>query len=287
MDYLRTTNHFGRTVIDSIRQFYRKNKLAPFINTFTSELSDLVLNYKNSMNCHKAIWDNFFLKTNSDEQLKRHRDFVEENSFGYGDRSFHYFWGLLLRQIPDKFQFLEIGVFKGQVISLVRLLTDRLKKEGLIVGVSPLSGSGDKYAAHPDIDYLRAIKKIHRQFDLSMEYTEIIKGYSNDWEVKRKVKRRGLFDIVYIDGCHDYEVVFDDIKTYGEMVKIGGFLVMDDSSNYLNMPPKVKNGDIIKYWPGLAEVSEAAKNLLEYNADFLHLFACGHLRVWLRVQPSH
>ena len=284
VDYLRKTNHFGRTIIENIRLLYKKHKLSPFINTFTSELSELVLSYENSVNCHRTIWDNFFINTNRDEQLKRHRDFVEENSFGYGDRSFHYFWKLLLRQVPDRFQFLEIGVFKGQVISLVRLLSDRLDKEGLVVGVSPLSGSGDKYAAHPDIDYLEAIRQIHGHFNLSMEYTEIIKGYSNDGEVKKRVKRRGLFDIVYIDGCHDYEVVFDDIKTYGEVVKIGGFLVMDDSSNYLNMPPKVKDGGVIKYWPGLPEVSEAAKNLLEYNKDFIHLFACGHLRVWLRVQ---
>ena len=41
--------------------------------------------------------------------------------------------------------FLEIGCYKGQVLSLVGMLALQTRKDGYLFGITPLSGDGDKY----------------------------------------------------------------------------------------------------------------------------------------------
>ena len=58
------------------------------------------------------VWTSFTELTDTVACLKSHRDWVEANSWGFGDRAFHYMWYLLLtdevlkRERPS---LLEIG----------------------------------------------------------------------------------------------------------------------------------------------------------------------------------
>ena len=242
-------------------------------------LSEVVANYSDNEASHTALWNSFLSNVQALPYLKKHRDYVEAGGFGYGDRPFHWMWKLLVSEMPSKFNFLEIGVFQGQTLSLVGLLAGRMAKNAKVVGITPLDRTGDQYATHPDLDYAARIKKIH--LDHGLGRPTIINGLSFDPRVKHLAQEEGPYDLVYIDGCHDYLVVVDDITSYAPMVRPGGFLVVDDAGNNLKLP----KGLIPHDWFGLEDVSQAVKNTLEEGAlreQFEHLFAVGHNRVFRR-----
>jgi SAM-dependent methyltransferase len=262
---------------------------------FTPELAKIISQYDiNSPQINKRIWETFYQKTNEIDYLKNHRDYIERYSFGYGNRPLHYMWKLLVDQMPKKFRFLEIGVFMGQIISLIQLISDNQGKEPAIWGIGPLTAAGDKYSQHPNINYKRAIKKIYRDFGLNFKNTKIIKGFSQGKLVIKKARKYSPFDIVFIDGCHEYQVVVSDIKNYSDMLKKGGFLVIDDASNYIKTPKYVNpSKSLLKrafgvgkvaMFSGLKDVSDAIRDILDKDRRFAHLFACGHDRVWLKIK---
>ena len=88
--------------------------------------------------------------------------------------------------------------------------------------------------------------------------------------------------MLYIDGCHDYEIVVSDIKNYCPMVKKDGFIIIDDSANYLDMPKGVIRMD----WFGLEDVSNAVRDTIEQDENYKHLFACGHNRIWQKLSDD-
>jgi hypothetical protein len=235
--------------------------------------------YENIPEKHVYVWNNMKYLVNSHRLLKSHRDFVVDNGWGYGNRAFHWMWNILVRSAPQNFKFLEIGVFKGQTISLVSLLNKLYNKEGHVFGITPLSKSGDKYATHPDIDYETAILTIYAQFELDADDLQILQGYSNDVKIINKSKQLGPYDLIYVDGCHDYEVVVSDLTNYGDMVKLGGYLIVDDASNNLNIPDNL----IRLNWRGLPDVSKATDDTLTNNPKFKEAFAVGHIRVFRRI----
>jgi len=225
---------------------------------------------------HVQIWNTFKTMVNEYPELKNHRDWVVQNDFGYGNRAFHWMWNLICKELPMGFKFLEIGVFKGQVISLMSLLNKHHKKDGMVYGITPLTNAGDKYSKHPEVDYEDHIQRIYQNFGLDASDLGIIQGLSNDPDIIETAQDIGPFDVVFVDGCHDYDVVVSDIINYGEMVKPGGLMVIDDVSNYLNIP----DGLIRMDWRGLEDVSNAARDTIEKDANFNELFAVGHNRIW-------
>ncbi len=232
--------------------------------------------YEDTEEKHEIIWKTFKMLVNDHPMLKPHRDWIVQNDWGYGNRAFHWMWYIISKDLPYAFKFLEIGVFKGQVISLMSLLNKLHKKEGRIFGITPLDNAGDKYSKHPDVDYEEHIMKIYQQFGLDAEDLNIIQGLSNDPEIIETTQEQGPYDVVFVDGCHDYEVVVSDIMNYGEMLVPGGLMVIDDVSNYLNIP----DGLIRMDWRGLEDVSNAARDTIEKDNRFEELFAVGHNRIW-------
>lgn len=235
--------------------------------------------YEDDPETHTRIWTNLKALVNSTPMLKDHRDWVVNNNWGYGNRAFHWMWNILVQQAPKNFKFLEIGVFKGQTISLISLLNRHYNKNGSVYGVTPLSKTGDKYATHPDVDYEQHIQQIYATFGLSGDDLTLIQGYSNDPEIIEISQEQGPFDLVYVDGCHDYEVVVNDLQKYGDMLKVGGYLIVDDSSNHLKIP----DGLIRMNWRGLIDVSDAVRDVTEKDDRFVHSFAVGHNRVFQRI----
>jgi len=235
--------------------------------------------YEDTPDVHTLIWKNFKTLVNATPHLKEHRDWVVQNNWGYGNRAFHWMWNILIQQAPQNFKFLEIGVFKGQTISLISMLNGIHRKNGTVYGVTPLSKSGDKYATHPDINYEECIQHIYGQFKLDASDLNIIEGYSNDQAIIDISTQEGPYDFVYVDGCHDYDVVVSDLEKYGDMLRVGGYLVVDDSSNNLQIP----DGLIRMNWRGLPDVTKAVEDVLETNSKFTHRFAVGHNRIFQRI----
>jgi hypothetical protein len=152
--------------------------------------------YEDTPETHTKIWQNLKSLVNGTPDLKSHRDWVITNDWGYGNRAFHWMWNILVRQAPTNFRFLEIGVFKGQTISLISLLNKKMRKNGTVYAITPLSKSGDKYATHPDIDYESAIATIYGQFGLDATDLVLIEGYSNDPEIITTALNSAPYDLM-------------------------------------------------------------------------------------------
>jgi hypothetical protein len=94
--------------------------------TVMTELETYVANYKPTGEHNDTVWKSFGEHTDTVHFLKAHRDWVEQSSWGFGDRAFHYMWYLLLRD--DVLSrpcplLLEIGVYEG--LGHLALGTDR------------------------------------------------------------------------------------------------------------------------------------------------------------------
>lgn len=221
------------------------------------------------------IVDRFTDAVDADLELKAHRDFVEVGGYGFGERAFHALWKLIIDETPREFSFLEIGVYKGQVLSLVRLLADRTGRDAQVVGVTPLStfsGITGKFPEFPDVDYDIAILELHERFD--QEQPRIIVGDSTDKWTQQTAAEVGPYDIVYIDGCHEYDYVVRDLRFYGNLLRLGGLLVVDDSACYLKQPQG--------FFKGIGDVSLAVLTIIETDRQWKHLLAVMHNRVWRR-----
>ena len=100
--------------------------------------------YENTAEHNDKLHDDFSKLTQNIPFIYQHRRHVETNNLGFGDAAFHYMWYLLILHVSEKFthpNFLAIGVFKGQVISLWELIALKLNLELSITGISPLKGN--------------------------------------------------------------------------------------------------------------------------------------------------
>lgn len=224
-----------------------------------------------SEKCAQDIKDRFDGYMETDLQLLEHRLYIEEHGLGFGERCFHWLWRLIIDAMPTYFRFLKVGVYKGQVLSLVKLLADRTRKHAEITGVtmlSPFSGTG-QFSKFPDEDYGKHIKDLHDRYKLFQP--RIIVGDSTDPNVCAEVATCGPFDIVYIDGCHEYDFVVKDLMFYPGLVRTGGLLVMDDCSNYLEQPQEFFRGIGLVNW---------AVRIIMTDPRWKHLLAVAYNRVW-------
>jgi len=262
-----------------------------------TELEQRVASYHSSAQINDSIWADFGALTDSIPFLKAHRDWVEKNSFGFGDRAFHYMWYLILRddvlRRPHP-KLLEIGVYKGQVISLWALIANQLRSSVQITAISPFKSSKPWFTRnrllnraaqmivrryrddvrsanlYNDEDYLDCIHRIFRQFQIPEANLSVVPGYSQDKHVYQQLSE-SWFDVIYIDGGHRYEQVASDLAMYSQRVTAGGYLVLDDAS--CGQPGS-------KFWKGHRSVSRAADDW--GNPGFTNVLNVGHNRVYQR-----
>ena len=220
---------------------------------------------------YKTIYTNF------DKYVKEDKELIDSfNSCdGFGEPGFAWSWKILVDSLPDNFKFLEIGVYQGRVLSQVGMLAKKINKRCSIIGVTPLSVSGDKYSGYKDLNYLEIIHQNFKNLNNTIDNLKIIKGYSQEKHVKESVAIEGKYNMIFIDGSHDYEDVVHDILTYSKLLIIGGYLVMDDASLYLN--------DAYGVFLGHPDVGMACKQYLDNNPNFEELYAIGHNRVWKKI----
>jgi hypothetical protein len=234
---------------------------------------------KNKKNNLNEIYELFLNEYNNDLTLINHRTYIEDNNLGYGEKPFHVIWREIVNSQPKKFKFLEIGVYKGQVLSLVKLLSDLKNKECEFYGVTPLSNVGDKYSKNYDtVDYVLIIESLFKKFNLEFNLnTNIINGSSVEEGIKNKVKQLGIFDVVYIDGCHDYDCVVSDILLMKEITKNGSYIIMDDASCY-------KPINRIGAHLGHHDVCNAVRDHIENDNCFEEVICVGHNRVFKKIK---
>ena len=173
------------------------------------------------------------------EEFRRHRQYfhnVQNNRRGYGESAFHTMWRLLLEKLRPA-NFLEIGVFRGQIISLVALWARLEGASCEVWGISPFSSAGDSVTAYrKDIDYYQDTLLNFDYFDL--RHPGLVRAYSTDPQAVEFIRSR-LWELIYIDGNHDYEVVRKDWQVCSESLKPGGVIVLDDAALTTKYKPPI------------------------------------------------
>jgi hypothetical protein len=234
-------------------------------------LHDYTKEWKDTPEYHKEINDTFIGYVNDNTKLIEHRLWVKSNHFGFGEDSFHWLHKLLVDEMPNEFKFLEVGIFRGQVLSLYKLLADISSKKVVRYGVSPMDSSD----GHWDSDYFADVVTIHQQFNLKKDYT-IYHGSSTDESIIEKAKYTAPYDILYIDGSHKYEDVVSDLAHYPQMIKQGGYLLIDDACNDMNQP--------WGFFQGIEPVTRAVLEWekTEIGQEFEFVFNVVHNRLYKR-----
>lgn len=160
------------------------------------------------------------------KELRAHRAYYAIDRRGFGEDAFHTMWWRLVRKFRPE-SFLEIGVYRGQVVSLIALLA---KLEGIrcdVTGISPFSSAGDSVSQYRnDLDYLQDTLSHFKHHGLPEP--ALTNAYSTDPEALAVIASR-KWDMIYIDGNHDYDVVVKDWEACSNAVKSGGIIVLDDS----------------------------------------------------------
>ena len=187
-------------------------------------------------------------KVNADKELKAYRDWIEANAFGFGERCFLWMWNEIVKKMPQEFTFMEIGVFRGQILAIVSLLAERHGKKVRRIGITPLDTSD----GHWESDYEADIIRLHDVFNIKDDYELIRLDSTNPNAIK--LASNNPPDVLYIDGGHTYEVVKSDLTNYLPILKVGGTLVIDDCNNAIPMP--------WGYFQGIQSVSIAVDEVL-------------------------
>jgi predicted O-methyltransferase YrrM len=169
----------------------------------------------------------FFHGPQFPEELKKHRRYFLQDQRGFGEDAFHVLWWMLFRKMRPK-SFLEIGVYRGQTLSLAALLQHTQGIEGSVTGISPFSPAGDAVSTYREhLDYLQDTQLNFRAFGLPAP--ELVRAYSTDQIATNRI-RQEAWDAVYIDGNHDYEVARADWSVCSASINRGGIIVLDDAA---------------------------------------------------------
>ncbi len=202
------------------------------------------------------------------ETLRLHREYFSKEGRGFGEPAFHSMWYLLLREFRPT-NLLEIGVYRGQVVSLWTLIGRELSIPVGVRCISPFSSAGDQVSRYRQLDYLEDVMRNFDHFQLPRP--NYLKGFSTDPQAIAYLRAEPL-DFVYIDGGHDYDVVLSDYRNSVDALKPGGILVMDDASLGTNFaPPKFS-------FAGHPGPSKVAREIADKELQFLG--GVGHQNVY-------
>jgi hypothetical protein len=209
------------------------------------------------------------------EHIKRHRQYFSVDKRGFGEDAFHVMWSLLVERFKPV-KFLEIGVYRGQVLSLISLLQRDYGLKPKNTGIGPFERIGDSASVDDYghcLDWIEDIRTNISHFGLSLP--RLVKALSTDAIAIDAIKS-STWDMIYIDGNHDYEVVAEDWKNCIGSVRTGGIVVLDDSglnSNY--RPPPFASGG----FPGPSQVANTI-----CKRQFREILQVGHNRVFQRIE---
>jgi predicted O-methyltransferase YrrM len=210
-----------------------------------------------------------FFDHNLPVEFRRHREYFTLNRRGFGEDAFHTMWFLLFREFKPE-SFLEIGVFRGQSLSLASLLARHFNLICQVQGISPFSPAGDAVTTYRNnVDYHDDTLKNFSHFDLPAP--SLLKAYSTDAAAARLIASRP-WSFIYIDGNHDYEVARKDWNLCAPNLLPGGLIVLDDAGLDTDYRP-----------PGFASSGHPGPSQLAKEISrppFTEILRVGHNRVF-------
>ena len=209
-------------------------------------------------------------------EIKAHRAHFQ-NARGdhrsFGEHPFHVMWYLLVKEFKPQ-NFIEIGVFRGQTISLVALCARLESIPCQVYGTSPFEPAGDAARFYrADLDYYADTLAHFDQFGLPRP--ALVRAYSNQPAALDLIGSR-LWDLMYIDGGHEYEVVRGDWAVCSRQIKPRGLIIMDDAALNTAFAPPTFVGS--RGLPGPSQVTDEID-----RAQFREILQVGHNRVFQRI----
>jgi SAM-dependent methyltransferase len=191
---------------------------------------------------------------------------------GFGEDAFHAMWFALFRQFQPA-NFLEIGIFRGQTISLAALLAQTTGNACDVCGISPFSSAGDAVSNYrDDSDYYEDTLKNFQHFKLPAP--TLVRAYSTDTAAIEFIRSRS-WEMIYIDGNHDYPVARQDWEICSQNLKPGGVIVLDDAGLFTRYRP-----------PIFATAGHPGPSRLAQEIDqrhFREVLQVGHNRVFQKI----
>lgn len=161
------------------------------------------------------------------QPFRSHRHYFTQAGRGFGEDAFHVLWFLIFREFKPQ-SFLEIGVYRGQSLSLSSLAAKHFEVACEVFGISPFEAIGDSVSKYrQDVDY-RADTLANFEF-FELPRPTLLKAYSTEPSAASLIRSR-QWDVIYIDGNHDYEIAKKDWEVCSEMLKTDGIIVLDDSA---------------------------------------------------------
>jgi hypothetical protein len=224
-----------RTVRRTLSRFAAYNAGRQYLAEFDRDLSifdvnrhypDLALQYR--------YFRQFFWHQ-APPWLRDHRRFFTQEQRGFGENAFHAMWYLLFRDLRPT-TFVEIGVYRGQVFTLAKLLSQRFGIDTAFLAISPFDNSGDLTTAYGNHDYYRDVRSFAERFGVSVADAELCRALSTDPAAIAALSSQP-WDVAYIDGSHDYEIVCADFQNVSANLAPQGVIVMDDAGLYSGYQP--------------------------------------------------
>jgi len=235
-------------------------------------------NWKYSLNDPTAFYFESlrFFHQDLPQELKEHRAYfynVPSDRRGFGENPFHVMWYLLLQEFRPA-NFLEIGVFRGQTVTLAALWARSTRNACQVYGISPFSEAGDSVSNYKNrVDYYQDTLKNFDHFKLM--HPHLVRAYSSDPAALDLIRSQS-WEMIYIDGNHDYEFARKDWQNCAQALRPGGVIVLDDSGLLSAFNPPVFAAS--RGHPGPSRVAS------EINpAEFREILQVGHNRAFQKM----
>jgi hypothetical protein len=178
----------------------------------------------------------YFHSPHFPDELREHRNYFLKDQRGFGEDAFHVMWWMIFCEIRPS-RFLEIGVYRGQTLSLASLLQRNLGINGSVTGISPFTASGDSVSRYSEqVDYLADTKANFTHFQLAEP--DLVQAFSTEAVAIERVNRES-WSAIYIDGNHDYEIARADWELCAAHLLPGGVIVLDDSAMSTAYTPRL------------------------------------------------
>lgn len=206
--------------------------------------------------------------------LREHRYYFKSQRRGFGEDAFHVMWYCLFREFRPA-TMLEIGVYRGQILSYAALLARHFGFRCEVYGISPFTPAGDSVSEYEQgLNYLEDTRKNLAHFGVTDAH--LLKAFSTDPEAVKLIQSRE-WDAIYVDGNHDYEVVTRDWEVCSRALKPGGFIVLDDSGLTTSFQHPVSG---TAGHPGPSRLAQE----IDRNR-FPEVLQVGHNRVFVKAIP--
>lgn len=108
-----------------------------------------------------------------------------------------------------------------------------------------LNGFGKLFSIEPQPHYYKKIIQYVAQAQLTDQVT-VINGFSYEDAVQKQLRSHAPFETIFLDACHDYKIVLDEIGFFAPMLSDNGVMVLHDTSEHAQSFDSTGQGGVRK-----------------------------------------